>query len=117
MKTIASDETYIDYWHRRGYSCVGVRVWPGYCRVVASDPEQGPEDLTELGEAQRLPVEADISLRKACAHTAQPTVEGEIVWHMMCAPNSELLCVLKGQKSFSDALTSTCEESLSAAAG
>ena len=116
MKKIALDHTYIDYWHRRGYCCVGVRVWPGYCRAIASDPEQGPEDLSEFGEIQRLPVNSEICKRRVPHQIAQPTIEEEIIWHMMAAPNSELLPILTGRKSFRDALGSASEESMAASA-
>jgi hypothetical protein len=61
-------------------------------------------------------VNSEVCNRKVPHQVAQPTIEEEIIWHMMSAPNSELLPILTGRKSFRDALGSASEESMAASA-
>jgi len=104
MKTIAPDRTYIDYWQWRGYCCSGVRVWPNSCRALASDPEQGPEGLMEYGAHDAIPLLADLRSRRIGTLTDDPPIVGEILWHMICSPDSDLRQVIAGEKLFPEAL-------------
>ena len=109
MKTIAPDGAYIDYWHYRGYCCSGVRVWASCCRALASDPEQGPEGLMEYGEQHSIPVPTDLRSRRIGTLSDDPPIAGEILWHMICSPGSDLRQVVAGEKSFHEALSSAGE--------
>jgi hypothetical protein len=109
MKTIAPDQTYIDYWQWRGYCCSGVRVWPNCCCALASDPEQGPEGLLGYGEHHPIPLSTDLRLRRIGTLTDDPPIAGEILWHMTCSPESDLRLLVVGKKSFAEAMNSISE--------
>jgi hypothetical protein len=106
MKTIAPDRSYIDYWQWRGYCCSGVRVWPDRCRALASDPEQGPEGLMEYGEDHPIPLSAELRSRRIGTLSDDPPIAGEILWHIICWPESDLREVVAGRKPFHEALLS-----------
>src|SRR5215472_13136878 len=102
MKTVASDRTHIDYWHWRGYGCAGVRVWPDRCRAIASDPDHGPEGLAEYGAFHGIPLQVDGKSRRVI-HSDDPPLAGEIIWHVVRDPDSDLLEVVTGKKPFHEA--------------
>ena len=100
MRTAASDRTYIDYWQNYGSSAhvlksrFGFRVWEDRCCAITNVAAETP---SLFGSPHPIPV--DLS-----AAAAQHTLSNVVSEHMNHHPDSDLLAVLTGGKSFREAL-------------
>jgi hypothetical protein len=100
MRTAAPDRTYIDYWQNYGSdaqvlkSHFGIRVWEGRCCAITNVAAETP---SLFGDSHLIPV--DLS-----AAAAQHSLSNIVSEHMKHYPQSDLLQVLRGEKSFREAL-------------
>ncbi|MEQ1884805.1 MAG: hypothetical protein ABL967_07060 [Bryobacteraceae bacterium] len=97
MKTISSDRTFIDYWQDYGTgmkSHFGIRVWEDRCSAITNVGASNPRFL---GGPCDLPM--DLSLTEG-----RHSLNNVILEHRSRHPDSDLVVVLTGQKSFREAL-------------
>ena len=100
MRTAAPDRTYIDYWQNYGSAArilkshFGIRVWEDHCCAITNVAAETP---SLFGNPHRIPV--DLS-----AADAQHTLSNVVSEHMNHHPDSDLVAVLTGGKSFREAL-------------
>jgi hypothetical protein len=97
MKTVSSDQRFIDYWQDYGTarkSHFGVRVWEDRCCAITNVGSANP---TVLGKVHPLPVDFSETAPK---HSVSNVTEE----HMYRHPESDLLQVLTGKKPFREAL-------------
>ncbi len=97
MKTASADRTYIDYWqdYVTGLkSHFGIRVWADHCSAITN---VGSEHPSLFGEPRDLPIDPP-SLMK------QTSLTNVIAEHMTRHPDSDLVAVVTGKKTFKEAL-------------
>jgi hypothetical protein len=100
MRTAGPDRTYIDYWQNYGSgaqvlkSHFGIRVWEDRCCAITNVAAETP---SFFGNPHRIPV--DLS-----AAAAQHSLSNIVSEHMNHHPDSDLVAVLTGGKSFREAL-------------
>ena len=108
MKTAPAGQDYIDYWHQRNDVCSGVRVWRDRCQALRTST--GPEAFATAGDAMKMPVKSQLldSLSPAgwTYLDVKPQVTHEVLVHVSLYPNSDVVAVLTGDKSFDEALKS-----------
>jgi hypothetical protein len=100
MKTPSADQTFIDYWQDYGTgkkSHFGIRVWAHQCSAITN---VGAENPKLFGNPHGLPVDPS-------GTEGQHSLNNVIGEHMHRHPDSDLLAVLTGKKSFKDALESS----------
>ena len=101
MRTIGSDRTYIDYWQNYGTgsqvlkSHFGIRVWESRCCAITNVAAETP---SLFGDPHTIPVD----LSDAAGQHSLSNVANE---HMHHHPDSDLVAVLTGAKSFREALS------------
>lgn len=99
MRTAAPDRTYIDYWQNYGSgahvlkSHFGIRVWEDHCCAITNVAAETP---SLFGEPHSIPVDFSAA--------AQHSLSNIVSEHMKRYPQSDLLTVLTGAKSFHEAL-------------
>jgi hypothetical protein len=96
MKTTRADKAYIDYWQDYGTgrkSHFGIRVWEGRCSAITN---VGAETPNLLGDPHELPI--DLSSTEG-----QHSLNNIIGEHLQRHPDSDLVAVLTGRKSFKEA--------------
>jgi hypothetical protein len=100
MRTVGPDRTHIDYWQNYGTdaqvlkSHFGIRVWVDRCCAITNVAAESP---LLLGSPHVIPVD----LSDAAARHSLSNVASE---HMNRYPESDLVAVLTGKKSFREAL-------------
>jgi hypothetical protein len=97
MKTTSPDRSYIDYWQDYGTglkSHFGIRVWEGRCSAMTN---VGADQPQLFGGPCVLPM--DLSTREG-----QHSLNNVIGEHRTRHPDSDLVAVLTGTKSFHEAL-------------
>jgi hypothetical protein len=97
MKTTSADRTYIDYWQDYGAgikSHFGIRVWADRCSAITN---VGAKEPNLFGAARPLPI--DLS-----GTEGQHSLNNVISEHRNRHPDSDLVDVLTGKKSFKEAL-------------
>ena len=97
MKTTNADRTSIDYWQDYGTgmkSHFGIRVWEDHCSAMTT---VGAEHPVLFGGPHPLPM--DLS-----ATEGQHSLNNVIAEHLARHPDSDLVAVLTGKKSFREAL-------------
>jgi hypothetical protein len=97
MKTTGPDRTYIDYWQDYGIgmkSHFGIRVWEDRCSAITNVGASHPR---LLGSPCVLPV--DLSSTEG-----RHSLNNVIFEHTTRHPESDLVPVLTGEKSFREAL-------------
>jgi hypothetical protein len=97
MKTTSADRTYIDYWQDYGTgrkSHFGIRVWVDRCSAITNVGAASPN---LLGVSHGVPI--DLSSTEG-----QHSLNNMIGEHMQRHPDSDLVAVLTGKKSFKEAL-------------
>jgi hypothetical protein len=97
MKTTGSDRTYIDYWQDYGTgmkSHFGIRVWEDRCSAITN---VGANHPLLFGGPCALPMEL-------CSTEGRHSLNNVIVEHRTRHPESDLVAVLTGKKSFREAL-------------
>jgi hypothetical protein len=106
MKTAPAGQDYIDYWHRKNNACSGVRVWRDRCQALRTSA--GPEAFSGVGDPVKLPVRGQLldSIGPAgwTYLDVKPQVTHEVLLHVSLHPDSDIVAVLTGEKSFDDAL-------------
>lgn len=96
MKTTSADQAYIDYWQDYGTgkkSHFGIRVWPDRCSAITN---VGAKNPNLFGEPHGLPI--DLSDTQG-----QHSLNNVISEHMHRHPDSDLVDLLTGKKSFKEA--------------
>jgi hypothetical protein len=96
MKTTSADQTYIDYWQDYGTgtkSHFGIRVWADHCSAITNVGAKSPN---LFGDPHELPI--DLSDTEG-----QHSLNNIIGEHMHRHPDSDLVVVLTGKKSFKEA--------------
>ena len=100
MKTTSSvDQTYIDYWQDYGTgkkSHFGIRVWADHCSAITN---VGAESPSLFGNVHKLPIDL-------LGTEGQHSLNNVIGEHMHRHPDSDLVAVLTGKKSFQEASAS-----------
>jgi len=97
MKVVGPD--YIDYWHNYNLkNRVGVRVRGDCCWAWV---EAGDDEASPFGEAHEIPIDL---------HSLPDYLRFIVEDDRANDPNSDLLDVLTGQKSFQEAFGCTCEK-------
>jgi hypothetical protein len=100
MKTIGSDNTYIDYWQDVTTPLLktqfGIRVREGRFSAVIM---VGAEQPKVVSESYPIPIRLPIK------PGTLPTFISTIINYHVLHPNSDLIEVLKGEESFCEALT------------
>jgi hypothetical protein len=108
MKTAPAGQSYIDYWHRKNNTCSGIRVWRDRCQALRS--EAGPEAFAAAGDSVKLPVRSQLldSISPAgwTYLDVKPQVTHEVLLHVSLYPDSDVVALLTGDKSFDEALKS-----------
>ena len=97
MKTTSADHTYIDYWQDYGTgkkSHFGIRVWADRCSVITNVGAASPN---LFGDSRELPIDLSVT-------EGQHSLNNVIEEHTHRHPDSDLVAVLTGKKSFKDAL-------------
>jgi hypothetical protein len=97
MKTTSADGTCIDYWQDYGTglkSHFGIRVWADHCSAITN---VGAEHPKLFGAPRALPI--DMS-----GTEGQHSLNNVISEHMTRHPDSDLVALLTGKKSFKEAL-------------
>src|ERR1700689_4471962 len=97
MKTPSADRTHIDYWQDYGTglkSHFGIRVWADHCSAITN---VGSEQPQLFGGARALPMDPSELI-------SQNSLNNVIGEHKNRHPDSDLVAVLTGKKSFKDAL-------------
>jgi hypothetical protein len=97
MKTTSADGTYIDYWQDYGTglkSHFGIRVWADHCSAMTN---VGAEHPNLFGAPRALPI--DLS-----GTEGQHSLNSVMRDHRARHPDSDLVAVLTGKKSFKEAL-------------
>jgi len=97
MKTTSADKTYIDYWQDYGTgrkSHFGIRVWEERCVAITN---VGTERPNLLGVPRKIPIDLSSTV-------GQHSLNNMISEHMQRHPDSDLVTVLTGKKSFNEAL-------------
>jgi hypothetical protein len=97
MKTTSADKTYIDYWQDYGTgrkSHFGIRVWGDRCAAISN---VGAESPNLLGVPRKVPIDL-------ASTVGQHSLNNMIGEHMQRHPDSDLVAVLSGKKSFNEAL-------------
>ena len=96
MKTIGSDNTYIDYWQDVATPLLktqfGIRVREGRFSAIIKVGDEQPKVVSEIYPIPMKP-------------GTLPTFISTIINHHVLHPNSDLIEVLKGEESFHEALT------------
>ena len=96
MKTIGSDNTYIDYWQDVATPLLktqfGIRVREGRFSAIIKVGAEQPKVVSEI---YPIPIKPG----------TLPTLISTIINHHVLHPNSDLIEVLKGEESFHEALT------------
>jgi hypothetical protein len=103
MKIIASDKTYIDYFHsvcalQNGLKCYGVRVREGLCSVLSKCGDRQPETT---GKRYLVPVKFETL-----------PIHVRMIVHRLNDLNSDLSDVLTGEKPFREAVDSSLESEI-----
>ena len=101
MKTIGSDNTYIDYWQDVANTPLlktqyGIRVREGRFSAIIKVGAQQPKVVSEI-----YPIPIKLPIKPGTL----PTFISTIINHHVLHPNSDLIEVLKGEESFHEALT------------
>jgi hypothetical protein len=99
MKTPNRDQTCVDYWQDYGTgqkSHFGIRVWTDSCSVITN---VGAELPKVFDNRHGLPI--DLSSTEG-----QHSLNNVVSEHMHRHPESDLVAVLTGKKSFKEALES-----------
>ena len=108
MKTALAGRDYIDYWHRKNDVCSGVRVWRDHCQALSTDA--GPEAFRAIGDPVKMPVRDQLleSIPPVgwTYLDVKPQVTREVLLHVSLHPDSDVLAVLTGDKTFDEALKS-----------
>jgi len=95
MKTIGSDNTYIDYWQDVATPLLktqfGIRVREGRFSAII---KVGAGQPRVVSESYPIPIKPG----------TLPTLISTIINHHVLHPNSDLIEVLKGEESFHEAL-------------
>jgi hypothetical protein len=97
MKTPSADRTYIDYWQDYGAgikSHFGIRVWADHCSAITNVSSKEPN---LFGTPRPLPINLE-------GTEGQHSLNNVISEHRNRHPDSDLVDVLTGKKSFKDAL-------------
>ena len=97
MKTPGADHTYIDYWQDYGMgkkSHFGIRVWADHCSAITNVGAASPN---LFGDAHALPIGLS-------GTEGQHSLNNIIDEHMRRHPDSDLVALLTGKKSFKEAL-------------
>jgi hypothetical protein len=97
MKTTSTDRTCIDYWQDYGTglkSHFGIRVWADHCSAITNVGAQQPK---LFGGPGTLPINMS-------GTEGQHSLNSVISEHMRRHPDSDLVAVLTGKKSFKEAL-------------
>jgi serine/threonine protein kinase len=97
MKTTSADRTYIDYWQDYGTgikSHFGIRVWADHCSAITNVGSANPN---LFGTPRDLPVNLS-------GTEGQHSLKNVISEHTSRHPDSDLVDVLTGKKSFEEAL-------------
>jgi hypothetical protein len=97
MKTTSADRTYIDYWQDYGTgakSHFGIRVWADHCAAITN---VGAGNPNLFDDPHALPI--DLSTTEG-----QHSLNNVIREHTQRHPDSDLIAVLTGKKSFNEAL-------------
>jgi hypothetical protein len=96
MKTIGSDNTYIDYWQDVATPFLkppfGIRVREGRFSAIIKVGAEQPKVVSEI---YPIPIKPG----------TLPTLISTIINHHVLHPNSDLIEVLKGEESFHEVLT------------
>ena len=86
----------------------GVRVWRDRCQALRTS--SGPEAFTASGDTVKLPVKSQLldSISPAgwTYLDVKPQVTHEVLLHVSLHPDSDVVAVLTGEKSFDEALKS-----------
>ena len=101
MKTIGSDNTYIDYWQDVANTPLlktrcGIRVREGRFSAIIKVGDEQPKVVSEI-----YPIPIKLPIWPGTL----PTFISTIINHHVLHPNSDLIEVLKGEESFREALT------------
>ena len=97
MKTASADRTRIDYWQDYGTglkSHFGIRVWADHCSAITN---VGSEHPHMFGAPRPLPIDI-------LGTEGQHSLNNVISEHMTRHPDSDLVAVLTGKKTFKEAL-------------
>lgn len=108
MKTAPAGQEFIDYWHQKNGIYSGVRVWRDHCQALKTS--SGPEAFTAYGDDVKMPVRSQLldSISPAgwTYLDVKPQVTHEVLLHVSLHPDSDVVALLTGDKSFDDARTS-----------
>jgi hypothetical protein len=97
MKTTSPDRTYIDYWQDYGMgikSHFGIRVWANRCSAITN---VGAATPNLFGGSRAIPLDLSDTM-------GQHSLNNLIGEHRTRHPDSDLIAVLTGRKSFKEAL-------------
>ena len=103
-KTAAPDRSYIDYWCKPESHCCGIRVWDGRCQAITNEAEESPVEMRPYPEGPHsIPVDSK-KLGMPMSVNTVLQIATKVRLYMKLHPDSDLLDVLTGEKSFAKAL-------------
>ena len=86
-----------DYWERGTVWCLGVRVWADRCQALKCEPDKPGSSMILTEDSYPLPFFG------AEGNTGVPVIVFGIATHMAVHPESDLIDVLSGRKTLSEA--------------